>query len=88
VRSAIPGSKPDGLARAAPYGDDARRWEAVKQRDKKADGFFYYAVSSTGVYCRLVAAQASSPPVLQICSASQSWSAAPTAFGRPPATDM
>lgn len=52
MRSAIPRSKPDGLAIAAPYGDDARRWEAVKQRDKKADGFFYYAVSSTGVYCR------------------------------------
>ncbi|WP_420840747.1 bifunctional DNA-binding transcriptional regulator/O6-methylguanine-DNA methyltransferase Ada [Herbaspirillum robiniae] len=32
-------------------GDDAR-WAAVQQRDKAADGSFYYSVSSTGVYCR------------------------------------
>jgi AraC family transcriptional regulator of adaptative response/methylated-DNA-[protein]-cysteine methyltransferase len=28
------------------------RWEAVKRRDRGADGRFYYAVKTTGVYCR------------------------------------
>ena len=32
-------------------GDDAR-WEAVVRRDHAADGAFYYAVQTTGVYCR------------------------------------
>jgi AraC family transcriptional regulator of adaptative response/methylated-DNA-[protein]-cysteine methyltransferase len=32
-------------------GDDAR-WEAVIRRDPTADGTFYYAVQTTGVYCR------------------------------------
>src|SRR5471032_3554053 len=31
---------------------DAQRWDAVQRRDGAADGVFYYAVSSTGVYCR------------------------------------
>ena len=31
--------------------DDAR-WAAVEQRDANADGRFYYAVRTTGVYCR------------------------------------
>ncbi|WP_016835680.1 bifunctional transcriptional activator/DNA repair enzyme AdaA, partial [Herbaspirillum lusitanum] len=31
---------------------DDRRWLAVTQRDKAADGTFYYAVRTTGVYCR------------------------------------
>lgn len=34
------------------YLNNASRWRAVKGRDKAADGFFYYAVSTTGVYCR------------------------------------
>ena len=34
------------------YPNNASRWRAVKGRDKAADGFFYYAVSTTGVYCR------------------------------------
>jgi AraC family transcriptional regulator of adaptative response/methylated-DNA-[protein]-cysteine methyltransferase len=38
-------SKPD-------YATDAARWEAVKRRDRAADGVFYYSVRSTGVYCR------------------------------------
>jgi AraC family transcriptional regulator of adaptative response/methylated-DNA-[protein]-cysteine methyltransferase len=29
-----------------------RRWQAVSQRRKSADGTFVYAVKSTGVYCR------------------------------------
>jgi AraC family transcriptional regulator, regulatory protein of adaptative response / methylated-DNA-[protein]-cysteine methyltransferase len=32
-------------------GDDVR-WEAVVRRDRAADGVFYYAVRTTGVYCR------------------------------------
>jgi len=31
--------------------DDAR-WQAVRRRDRAADGAFYYAVRTTGVYCR------------------------------------
>jgi AraC family transcriptional regulator, regulatory protein of adaptative response / methylated-DNA-[protein]-cysteine methyltransferase len=28
------------------------RWEAVRRRDRAADGTFYYSVLTTGVYCR------------------------------------
>jgi AraC family transcriptional regulator, regulatory protein of adaptative response / methylated-DNA-[protein]-cysteine methyltransferase len=31
---------------------DADRWDAVRQRERTADGLFYYSVRSTGVYCR------------------------------------
>src|SRR6516165_840440 len=31
---------------------DDERWEAVRRRDPAADGAFYYAVQTTGVYCR------------------------------------
>ncbi|HLH03634.1 MAG TPA: bifunctional DNA-binding transcriptional regulator/O6-methylguanine-DNA methyltransferase Ada [Bryobacteraceae bacterium] len=34
------------------YGTDKERWLAVQGRDRLADGVFYYAVQSTGVYCR------------------------------------
>ncbi|MBO0759292.1 MAG: methylphosphotriester-DNA--protein-cysteine methyltransferase family protein, partial [Bradyrhizobiaceae bacterium] len=34
------------------YTDDDARWEAVKRRDQKADGAFFYSVKTTGVYCR------------------------------------
>jgi AraC family transcriptional regulator of adaptative response/methylated-DNA-[protein]-cysteine methyltransferase len=32
--------------------NDADRWEAVSRRDATFDGEFYYAVRTTGVYCR------------------------------------
>ena len=32
--------------------DDASRWKAVLRRDRRADGRFVYAVTSTGIYCR------------------------------------
>jgi len=32
--------------------NDAARWRAVLDRDRRVDGLFVYAVSSTGVYCR------------------------------------
>jgi len=31
---------------------DEERWEAVKRRDRAADGAFVFAVRTTGVYCR------------------------------------
>ena len=34
------------------FPDDARRWQAVVQRDRSADGVFFYSVRTTGVYCR------------------------------------
>jgi AraC family transcriptional regulator of adaptative response/methylated-DNA-[protein]-cysteine methyltransferase len=34
------------------FAADAARWEAVKRRDRAADGIFYYSVRTTGVYCR------------------------------------
>jgi len=32
--------------------DEEERWEAVKRRDRSADGTFFYSVLTTGVYCR------------------------------------
>src|SRR5687768_12180945 len=32
--------------------NDEQRWTAVAGRDRRADGSFYYAVTSTGVFCR------------------------------------
>ncbi len=34
------------------YTSEADRWTAVLERDAAADGAFYYAVRTTGVYCR------------------------------------
>ena len=31
---------------------DDPRWQAIASRDKAADGTFYYAVRTTGIYCR------------------------------------
>ena len=35
------------------FSTDAQRWEALVQRNPKADGAFLYAVQTTGVYCRV-----------------------------------
>src|SRR4029453_8979559 len=32
--------------------DEDARWNAVKRRDRAADGTFVYSVRTTGVYCR------------------------------------
>jgi AraC family transcriptional regulator of adaptative response/methylated-DNA-[protein]-cysteine methyltransferase len=32
--------------------NNEERWNAVRQRQQRADGMFYYAVHTTGVYCR------------------------------------
>jgi AraC family transcriptional regulator of adaptative response/methylated-DNA-[protein]-cysteine methyltransferase len=34
------------------FDHDAQRWAAVLRRDARADGVFFYAVRTTGVYCR------------------------------------
>src|SRR5262249_18954469 len=34
------------------YATDDERWSAVRARDANADDVFYYAVRTTGVYCR------------------------------------
>jgi hypothetical protein len=34
------------------FSSDDARWEAVRRRDADADGVFFYAVRTTGVYCR------------------------------------
>ena len=34
------------------FDSDAQRWDAVRHRDARADGAFYYSVRTTGVYCR------------------------------------
>jgi AraC family transcriptional regulator of adaptative response/methylated-DNA-[protein]-cysteine methyltransferase len=34
------------------YRTDDERWKAVVERDRSADGTFYYSVRTTGVYCR------------------------------------
>src|SRR6202167_5367599 len=37
---------------AARFVSDAQRWAAVVRREPGADGIFYYAVRTPGVYCR------------------------------------
>ncbi len=34
------------------FASDDERWQAVKRRDRAADGAFFYSVRTTGVYCR------------------------------------
>ena len=36
----------------ARFSSDAERWQAVRQRNRAADGCFIYSVKTTGVYCR------------------------------------
>ncbi len=38
--------------RRSQHADDDARWSAVLRRDAGADGKFYFAVKTTGVYCR------------------------------------
>lgn len=35
-----------------PFSTDEARWEAIRARDAAADGNFWFAVTTTGVYCR------------------------------------
>jgi AraC family transcriptional regulator, regulatory protein of adaptative response / methylated-DNA-[protein]-cysteine methyltransferase len=34
------------------FSGDDERWAALERREPRADGFFYYSVRTTGVYCR------------------------------------
>ena len=34
------------------YNSENARWQAVSERDPRADGQFVFAVSTTGIYCR------------------------------------
>lgn len=45
-------TKPLSPTTGAPRGVSEERWNAVLRRDPKAEGKFYYAVVTTGVYCR------------------------------------
>ena len=56
--SAVPEMKP-AMKPAKPkdtpdseWTNDADRWQAVTSRDARADGAFFYAVRTTGVFCR------------------------------------
>jgi AraC family transcriptional regulator of adaptative response/methylated-DNA-[protein]-cysteine methyltransferase len=39
-------------AESGHFESDAQRWEAVRTRDRRADGAFFYSVATTGVFCR------------------------------------
>ncbi|PMS37808.1 bifunctional DNA-binding transcriptional regulator/O6-methylguanine-DNA methyltransferase Ada [Trinickia symbiotica] len=43
--------EPGALPRSG-YRNDAERWDAVRTRDARAEGAFFYAVATTGVFCR------------------------------------
>jgi AraC family transcriptional regulator of adaptative response/methylated-DNA-[protein]-cysteine methyltransferase len=40
------------MSTSALFATDASKWDAVLNRDRAAEGIFYLAVKSTGVYCR------------------------------------
>jgi len=40
------------LAPISPYATDEDRWQAVLDRDPRADGAFFTCVHTTGIYCR------------------------------------
>ena len=42
----------DTAAGTTRWSTDAERWEAVSRREPQADGAFFYAVKTTGVFCR------------------------------------
>ncbi len=53
-RPPSPTTRPTPADAEVPAGEqiDARRWQAVADRDRSLDGTFVFAVSSTGVFCR------------------------------------
>jgi len=42
----------EGGTKAAAFSTDGERWQAVRTRDRRADGAFVYSVRTTAVYCR------------------------------------
>jgi AraC family transcriptional regulator of adaptative response/methylated-DNA-[protein]-cysteine methyltransferase len=51
VALAMTNDEPMTAARTS-YASDEARWQAVRRRDRAADGQFFYSVRTTGVYCR------------------------------------
>ena len=47
----MPTKTTEATRNVASFRNDHVRWEAVRRRDRAADGAFYYAVRTTGVYC-------------------------------------
>src|SRR5579864_3293514 len=39
------------IAKERAFTTDSSRWEALRKRDPAADGYFFYSVKTTGVYC-------------------------------------
>jgi AraC family transcriptional regulator of adaptative response/methylated-DNA-[protein]-cysteine methyltransferase len=48
----MPTKTTEATRNVASFRNDDERWEAVCRRDRAADGALYYAVRTTGVYCR------------------------------------
>jgi AraC family transcriptional regulator of adaptative response/methylated-DNA-[protein]-cysteine methyltransferase len=48
----MPTKTKEATRNVASFRNDDERWEAVCRRDRAADGALYYAVRTTGVYCR------------------------------------
>jgi AraC family transcriptional regulator of adaptative response/methylated-DNA-[protein]-cysteine methyltransferase len=42
----------EATSHSSSFRSDDERWQAVRKRDDAADGLFFYAVETTGVYCR------------------------------------
>jgi len=40
------------LVNVLPFSTEAEQWAAVVNRDRSADGLFYYSVRTSGIYCR------------------------------------
>ena len=45
-------AKGTGARRPARFESDDERWAAVVNRDRRADGRFFFSVTTTGIYCR------------------------------------
>ena len=45
-------SQPCSFLTDEAFADDDARWTALRARDARADGHFFYSVRTTGVYCR------------------------------------
>jgi AraC family transcriptional regulator, regulatory protein of adaptative response / methylated-DNA-[protein]-cysteine methyltransferase len=54
MRDSMPSGVPSRETREAQAGfrSDDERYQAIRHRDTKADGAFFYSVRTTGVYCR------------------------------------
>ena len=52
MRPDRPGDLALPTTQAAVFADAAARWQAVRARDRAADGAFVFAVRTTGVFCR------------------------------------